>query len=656
MKRTSLALLAIASCAASPYAAAAGPCNADTIYHAGFESAAAVRINGVLGSLEAADIEVRTVAGVVLATGSATNGGFSIELPPLAPETMLELRARGLQGSGEEFIELASHLGTVQQLLGLADIDGVVRVAGAPGLRVSPTSTARYALTRQSFGTGEPAIAHECQLAAIDATLLPAEVLERAAVIKILIEDGTASATAAAKLAMPTTLETVEDPALLDAAITEIESNDPGRIASVEGLLAEVFCDYFAPEAISLLGQRAEGLVMNQSSGEIYQQVDASTGIHVNHAGSDGYAWTCSGDHYSLDFVGDRVAENFPFRDVNGVPTQVSARLRTLEGEIRWVDSGVHFITVAVHTSWEQTFPFNPELPTEQGSGETRLVLLRQAPGTPFDALTVPGEYLMPTARAIGDRVANRVRLDMGGDGMDLDANLPVTWNVVGGELRVAFADRFARILPIRDETADVRDVVALSTMDDGSRAISNALLLRHTATTQWNSEGGVTGTYVQNARRQAEPFYRLELNADRRSPSFTDYDSTGTIFNSAVLWWSNPQPGTVVLRVCEYYDGTSFVQTPLIDREPGPGECTSWYRRREWTLYSVDGDRLYMHEVNQDWYSDPTGGQAPDFDFSRAIHYLRPGTAVEPAAMEKAAGDEVHVAAGVDTALQLSQ
>ena len=624
-------------CALSAHAA--GRCGPDTISAGGFESVAGVRLAGVVGGLQTGSMQVRD-GELVFFEGTIEGGTFFVELPSMAPERMLELRVRG---SGEQaFIELASYLGTVQQVVDLADGDGIARVAGLPTLRVNSESTARYALTQAAFGAQTPVVANECQLATLEAGLEAAAVLERSAVIKILIENGgtAPTATLAAKGSVPTTLGVVQDEITYQSTVNDIEAADPGRIAAMEALLTEPFCGYFDNEAILLLQPRASGEIMNQSSEHLFRRMDLTSGVHYQSYGPDAYTWACTGDVATVDFAGVRVSVDFPHREVNGVSQQVRAEYRQLDATLTWVDSGTEFVTVAIHGSYEYTFPFNAELPTEYSSGESLLVLVRQPTGTLFDAATVPGEYLMPTSGIYGDEAANRVRLDVGGTGEDLDAGLPVSWQVTPeGGLTVVFADRTALLAPVRDEAANVHDVLSVVEFNSGESTVGQFMMLRRTFPTGWTDDSTVPGEFRQHDYRSSDPHYKLVLAADHSAPSFSEYDS-GFLQPSAYYYWSRPAADTVVLRVCEHFENDSYSYIALVDREPTAGECNSWYRRRSWTLYTTEGSVLYVHELNEDWYADPTSGQAPDFRFDRSMMYGYTAPVPAAAAAAKAAFD----------------
>ncbi len=152
----------------------AARCGPDTIVQSGFETVSGARIAGVVSGVDSADIQLRSATGV-LVSGVVTDGLYQLDLPPAAPEAMLDLRVRGRAGSGQDFIELAAHVGTVQQLIDEADPDGVARVNKVPTLAVSPESTARYALLAPAMP-----LAHECALGAAVAQIDSDAMFERA--------------------------------------------------------------------------------------------------------------------------------------------------------------------------------------------------------------------------------------------------------------------------------------------------------------------------------------------------------------------------------------------------------------------------------------------------------------------------------------------
>lgn len=612
----------------------AARCGPDSIAGAGFESLAGVTIRGSVIPLSNGTVELRR-GDVVLASAALTLGNFDITIPPQPPEAMLELRARGLASENRDYIELASYVGTLQQLRDEAETSGIAGVGGVPTLAVSAESTARYALLRAEIA-GRPA--HECALAARSAALDVAAVRERTAVIKLMIDNG--GSYVARKATGNSTLDTVTSSVLLQAQIDAIEQDTPGALASVVALLGEAFCDYFDPEALMVLANGDEQL--NTVSGETYERIDATRGRHSDRFGADGISHACSGDVYEATFDGDRVSLNFPVREVNGVFRQVREERRSVSARITRLDSSPGTIAVGIQQVNEATYPFEPTLPDVTASGSYRLDLVRERSAAPFVANALEGnEYLMPTRLELTNQSSRdfefeRLSFGAGGVGQALDVNTAMQWQVnVAGELLLDLPTRDVRVIPLRDEPGAVSALVIVD-RQDGSRAVNQGWIVRRDVAVAWPAVEQMPASYVQNAGRvvlydNTGPF-RWDFSADRRAPTFTT--TLSGVFPGFVLHWSRPDDQTIVLRQCGGDNGSGgYIEKVVVDRDPAVGECGIRYRERRWTLFHretvVDGDYLWMLEDNRDWYEvDPavTGLDQPQFSFYRVMLYqVRP-------------------------------
>jgi hypothetical protein len=611
------ALFASASMVCAPVEARR--CDMDTVMFAGFETISGVRLAGLVGGLESGQVEVR-VLGQVLVQGQVGAGTYQLDLPALAPEVMLEVRVRG-EGD-QSFIELASFVGTAGQLRDAANADGITRVGRVATLAVSPESTARYSLILAAL-SGERPPSHECELARLSAELDSEELIRRAAVIQILSSASFSGAAGRAKTGSPTTLDILLDPDLLEETVENIETHQPGLLAATMNTLSTPFCDFFADEALLVQKERLERVWMNVFSGQSYETLGPTNGRHTNFAGSDGYTFDCSGDGFEATLAGDRVEVFFPVRIVNGQPIQVRAERVVTRSVLTRVQSFADLVVVADYREGMIHFPENPSLPSEASDSESRQVLILERTGSAFTAGNTPGEYLLPTGILFGDQSANRVRLDDEGEGEDLDAATPLSWEVTdGGELLIDFEGRAARVIPLRDESPDVRDVLVVVEFDSGARSISQRLALRKTDVSGfWETQAAVPGKYLQVAGRALDSTFHWLLQGDRNAPGISTFD--GEEFVNFIYAWSLEGPGEVVLRLCNFNPAQ-----PILDREPVLGECTSSYRRRSWKLYSVHDDNYYVHEVQQFWFGvDPATGAPPTpsgLNFQRANFYQR--------------------------------
>ena len=602
---------------------AADRCTPDTLFFTGFDTIAGPSIEGLVAGVERGTLEVRS-SQTVVATATVERGSYALVLPELAPEAMIELRVRGLAELGQDFVELASLVGTVAQLRDEADADGITRLGRVPTLAVSPESSARYALFAQAASADMPRIPHECALAQDTAALDPAAVFERAAVLKILIADGGINARRSKGEPVTTLTQLIDEGAYQDT-MEAIESGEPGRIAALQAIMAQPFCDYFAEDVLLVVVERLTGEWLTTFSGEAYERTSPAGGINTDFGGSDGFSMTCSGDVADVTFEGNRISLSYPTRVIDGVPTQVTAHLTRQSSRIRRIDSAAESVLVSSYETNAQTFPFHA-LPAEIEQYEARLALVREPAATPFDAGSLAGEYLLPTSGLSADLSANRVILNADGTGTDLDAATPLTWSVnAGGELSIAFANRDARLIPLRDESPFTRDVLALIAFDNGTRAVSHRFALRKDDASTWTDASALVGSWTQVAGRQGgASTFHYQFDASRSAPSFNTYvegEFEGQQFPGMVMHWSFEAPGTIVLRRCESLVDDVLQAIAVVDREPDAGECTSYHRRREWTLYSVDGANAYVHEVNEDWWNDPTAN-APQYRFSRPQLY----------------------------------
>jgi hypothetical protein len=619
--------------------AQAARCDASTVAGSGFESVTGARIGGATIPLLEATVEVR-LGELVLATAEARDGAFGIDLPPLPPEALLQLR--GKAANGEDFIELASHVGTVQQLIDLAADSGVAGFGTVPTLALTPESTARYALVRDLLEGGAPA--HECALAALDATLDPDDVRERTAVIKLMIDNGGSVVTARGTSgAGSSTLDTVSDPVLLGQEIAAIESSTPGALAATVALLAEPFCGYFAPEALLIGANAAQRL--NTISGEIYRTDDATRGLHSNTFGSEGYAYTCDGSRFDVDFDGTRVSLNYPNKLVDGVVRQVLEERRYISARLTRLDTDVETVALGIEEVVALHYPFEPSLPdaiTTISGG--RLDLVRQRTAPPFVAVDMVGrEYLMGTRleqQDGGNRQFSDEWLAFGAGGLGSviipeGGGVEFTWSIdAGGDLRMVFPTRQVRVIALREEPGAIA-ALAVVDREDGSRAVSLGWVIERD-NVLWPAIDAVPGSYVQNAGRVSigEIFgsFRFDLLPDRRAPSINT--NLGGDTPGMELHWSRTNDTQLVMRHCQGSDGNGgTVSKVILDRDPLPGECGTRYRERRWTLMAraaaPGGDYLWMLEDNRDWYGvDPTttGLDSPTFSFYRGIPYqLRP-------------------------------
>ncbi|MCK7592476.1 hypothetical protein [Pseudomarimonas salicorniae] len=614
-------------------------CSLDEVYRASFESSASVTLTGLVTGISIADIEVRS-GDRVLATVGTTDGRFELVVPAGTAEGFLELRARGRAAQGQEFVELASWVGPQQYARGLRDAQGRVGVSKLSGLAVTPLSTARYVLV----AGGAPRAVNECQLEAQLEALDSGAVLERAAVIKLIIENGglfPGVSNPSKGVAPSTTLNVVADTTQLTGQINGIESERPGALAQTVGLLGENFCDYFSPQAVFVSGERLRGTLLNTFSGEIYSVTGAGRGQHAESFGKDGFDFTCAGDVLTATMDGTRVSANFPVRTVNGVARQVTQEIRTSQIQLRRLDSSINEIVVVAGLTSVGSFPNDPSLPDEVTSGERTLSLIRTPRATPLDEAQFRGQvWSLPSVQE--NSPSNQIGAELiqfaatGNDATRVENGEPLTWSVnARGELELVFASRTARVIPIRDDAGAI-DALGAVDRQDGNSSISGGFMAQVVPAADWMSEAAVPAHYTQYAARSSNPF-QWRLAADRAAPAFSGAPGSETL--SFTLYWSRPDADTVILRRCRGDNGSGgIVEKVIVDREPEAGECSAFYRRRELTLLNSvanpngSGRYLWMLEDNKDWNSGTPLSSPPSFRFLRTILYLREEPAVKAA------------------------
>lgn len=554
----------------------------------------------------------------MLISGVVTDGLYQLDLPPAAPETMLELRVRGRAGSGQDFIELAAYVGTVQQMIDEADPDGVARVNQVPTLAVSPESTARYALLAQSMP-----LAHECALGAAVAQIDPDAMFERAAVIKIMIANGGIPALLHARGTSQTTLGTISDGALYGAAVTAIEGDDPGRIGNLQTTLAEPFCNRFQDGSRTLVTivKRLTGEWLNVQGGEMFENQTGGQGVHYGDGGKDDFTLECAGDTAEMSFAGDRETPGSWPRIVDGVTVYLPGLFRIVSARLIRVDGDAGYTTVMRERT--SAFRFDDPLYGEVSihTPSEPFAIIRERMADAFDEENLAGEYLLPTSNESAAMTTDRVQLDPGGEGMDLDEGQPITWNVdAEGNLRVQFEGRSAYLIPVKDEAPGVKDVFVIVEPEAGVPTVDLQPTYKMAQSPVWNAGNGVEGQWCANEGREMLSTYYLifELldgGAVNMIEAHHSGEYAGQVISRPGYWWQ--QTGQdVVLRRCRTNTGSGATYVPIFD-EPAPGECNVNYVRRSWRLYQPDGHRHYVHYEHAQWSGDPTSGP-PISTFSR--------------------------------------
>ena len=131
---------------------------------------------------------VVTVGGVTYTTVADENGDFFIEIASLDLSALVLIESLGENPNDEtRTVDMVSLAGTFSKLLEDADGDGIVDGTENPNINNTPYTTALFVLLVQGNG-GEPPTTLE-ELQAAEKTVEATEVLQLAAVIKLLVDD-----------------------------------------------------------------------------------------------------------------------------------------------------------------------------------------------------------------------------------------------------------------------------------------------------------------------------------------------------------------------------------------------------------------------------------------------------------------------------------
>lgn len=129
-----------------------------------------------------------TVGGVTYTAVADENGDFLIEIASLDLDALVLIESLGENPNDEtQTVDMVSLAGTFSKLLEDADGDGIVDGTENPNINNTPYTTALFVLLVQGNGGELPATLEELQAAekTVDAT----EVLQLAAVIKLIVDD-----------------------------------------------------------------------------------------------------------------------------------------------------------------------------------------------------------------------------------------------------------------------------------------------------------------------------------------------------------------------------------------------------------------------------------------------------------------------------------
>ena len=586
----------------------AGTCEPESVFRAGFDDSSALYLFGVvvadgapgsvsLHGLPSGPVEVEIDA----------SGTFAFALPDEPTHAMLSLAFQG--ASPRPDIAHRALLGSVFALEQLAST-GTLTPGGLPALALDGQSTAGAILAETTNGAP---IGTDCELQQALAQIDPAALIERAAIVKLILEDDSVSLPAAPLGTPPaTTAELLADPDAYAAFVANLESIQPGLLEATEELFGGSFCSLTDSGRIWLEGYNRPFALLDTYGGELMFS-GAGEGDGIWFEGSDSFTSACfMGDiEFTFTFEG-RVTESFLQRDVGGVPQQVRA-LSTVLGE-RWsrLDPGSVRVDIAITQSVRIDFPDTPALPSEFETRSRNATVVRATGGLPLSAANLEGRNWLllagTTSDSIGLPTSNIMTLAAGGSGSERDGGA-LSWSTDGDTLSVSLADgRVVRHTRLRDEGVAI-DTLSTFTPPGGTTRAFMKLLIADDPTFSF------TAPAIPQRYRQRGDSGPLEYGFNLYAGGLGENFGPGG-FLAPVGWVLDG--GNVVIRRCFSAVGSGWV---ALDREPLDDECLA-YQRRSWEPMDSEGGRLYVLEHLRIWNDDPFDTPV-SYDQPRPMFYV---------------------------------
>lgn len=276
--------------------------------------------------------KIEAVVGGVTYTATAdADGYYSLPLKTNAPGQFIALTATGV--GAQAHVKLQSLVGEMRKVAAAATAEGKVPAAVVAGLNVTNLSTAQAALAIQANGGVAPTT--EATLAAANAQVPPEQVLQMAAVIKLVVDSGVplpAGVTdtnqlvlAAATYQSFAQAQVVSNAAALNAAQQSILSDTffavapaPVEVAATRVIYNGIGCCTTMATAITMQPDGKATLVSSQY-GNVAGTWSVSEGVTRFVAGSDvtGDAYTYANDRDEQYSVQDHLS-TLEWRQVSG--------------------------------------------------------------------------------------------------------------------------------------------------------------------------------------------------------------------------------------------------------------------------------------------------------------------------------------------------
>lgn len=559
-----------------------------------------------------------TAGGKTYTATSGADGTYSIVLPDtVGTDDFITIGAVGAGGQND--VRLISFAGTFGAVEAAAGADGILDAGDNIRVNVTNVSTAEAALVREELGT-DPA--DDADLAAALITLDGGQVLEIAAVIKLIVDNPD-------QFSLPDgfddVLALVEDTAARDAYLQQIK-DDAAQAQALADSQAAILAD---TDLVAAVDRSAVPALM--FAGNIPTRID----IDTEAAGPDGFVfnadgtgrffidqgsttttWTTDSTGIVVNFDEPIVTEGFPFIDCDNDGT--------IDGQflVRYTANGILLKelggrTLALEQDLDEVSPACPAYPERTETvtqGRTLLV------PSDFDALTaddIAGDSLaLPVFDAGYQGFAafpNDV-LDFAADGTGTSRLLgkSFNWSLADNALMVDFHEGFVGTYHLHALDSRVAFVFLDQITGNGGRfAVGHVSFRADPASTVAFDPSAIAGRYfefgkssgVSDSRLQG---FRLRLDADGGGSQEDDYIETDESGNEAIVTDKADNDPYMALQWTLQSAGNLAVRRTF-DSGTGQGACDpatdtncKTFDERDLIPLAQDGDRLYWIERRQ--------------------------------------------------------
>lgn len=564
-------------------------------------------LTGTVTDAPVANAEViATIGGFSYATVADVNGNYSLDIIGTGSD-MVVLGARG--GPAQAAVNFLSVVGQFDRLQDEAGVDGVLDRTENNQVQVTHVSTAE-AFLLQAASQGE--ILSDAELEEARDALDPGDLLQMAAAIKLVVDEGFALPAGADDV-----LDMISDPELYDQFIADAEATDPGALdAATQATLADpavtpaaTAADYVGNYTlITELG--APGTVrVGIGQGERLELAADGTGRYLNGAlnHDPSLTWTFADNQVTAVFNNPVTFTSYPTIEGYGqIPQLVT---QSSIAVTRLVDGGGRDI-FGVTTTSHISYPTAPELGEYDVTGTgSQLAIEDGAAGQPFQAGDFPMLRTFPVVRPEHVNASGYSLFDFGADGTGVrDDGVAFEWTLEeDGRLLVEYADgAWSRYTRLANDGRKADGVIAvhewsgmmlaewsISNEFDGSLLFTESFLAK-----SWRSGFDVSQASLEPSMTSLF----LTLDPDGSSAMTSTYQGDPTIWVDPQHWVLEPETG--VMRSTIYGDNTGWGVAPCTPPENG---CYI-YVQRSWHPLAVDGNRIYVIEElawDADWDFD---------------------------------------------------